>query len=420
MNSIRESKKTTLIFIYLYAFFVFYMPELNGILGIRSHILLTGLLFILIPFFVNGKLNVNKELFYLCVGIVISSVFFGVRALTSGNELRFLQNNFIIIQAIHISFIIKCLRQKGYTKDDQIKFILNIALFQSFICILMLIIPPFREIALNLYYNGKQENIYISASRIYGISGDYTFFTPVFHGLLSVVASVYAILKNYKYLYYIPFFLISILLNGRIGLIVFAFGMMSALLVLLFRGKSISKIIIYVFSFIMTLTISLFLIKFIVPNTFYWIQSGLQDTLALFSDNKLSGNYESLLNTMLYWPEGTNLIWGEGYRVYGEFGLLHGKIPSDIGFVNDMFMGGILYIVLLYGAIIRFVLKKNKNTNQSSRVLNIVLSVSMLTVLLISNYKGESMKSGLILLGVIYLKLIISDDDSNTKRLKET
>lgn len=51
---------------------------------------------------------------------------------------------------------------------------------------------------------------------------------------------------------------------------------------------------------------------------------------------------------------------GEGYRVYGEFGLLHGKIPSDIGFVNDMFMGGILYIVLLYGAIIRFVLKKIK------------------------------------------------------------
>ncbi|MGM0883312.1 MAG: hypothetical protein ACQEXQ_20035 [Bacillota bacterium] len=404
-----------LILIYIYAFYVIYMPELKSFIGLRSHLILVILLLIMIIPFLLSKRDVmivkNKHIFYLCLGIVISSVYYACRAAIVGSDLRLIQNNYIIVQILHVIIIINMIKRVGYGKEYAIRLLMNLGVIQGLICIGMVLFPSFRDIALNLYYNGENENVFISASRIYGISSDYTFFTPVFHGLLAVVAFIFAVFKSYKYLYYIPFILISILLNGRIGLIIFVFGTFIGFTLIILKGKKLLKIIQYTFLFITIITFSLYFIKMVAPGTYSWIESGFEDTVLLFSTKELEGNYVSLFGTMLYWPEGISLLWGEGHRVYGEHGATRGFYPSDIGYVNDMFMGGIIYISLLYISVFKFLLVKIRDNDNTFNVINDVLSIVLVFIMLLSNYKGESLKAGTILLGAMFIKLILMEEE---------
>ena len=45
----------------------------------------------------------------------------------------------------------------------------------------------------------------------------------------------------------------------------------------------------------------------------------------------------------MFFPEGMEFVFGRGHRVYGEAAKQAGYTASDIGFVNDMFMGGLIY-----------------------------------------------------------------------------
>lgn len=410
-----------ILFIYLYAFFIFYMPRISDLL-INIHIEFFSVLLlciILVPYLLKRQRNIfifKKNITYLILGIFISSIYFACRASLGSNELRLLQNNFIIIQIMHGLVLLDILKRNHFKKDEIIKLLLNLALIQGIICILMLLMPQFKEIALNLYYIGREENIFISRSRIYGISSDYTFFTPVYHGILASVAAIYAIFKSYKYLFYLPFILLAILLNGRIGLIVFVIGTIVGYFVILMSGKQIIKTVRYIFIIIIIMGISLVGLREVSPYTYDWILGGVEDTIVLLTNNELKQNYTALFDTMLYFPEGCSLIFGEGHRVYGEHGITRGYIyPSDIGYVNDMFMGGIIYISILYGSILKFLLSRHTNRLMGIkyRNMNRVISIALVSMLLVANYKGEIMRGGTALLGAIFIKLVLNDKDIN-------
>jgi len=407
-----NKNKLNLLLIYIYGFYVFYFPEVSSFIGISSHLVLIGLFFLLLPIvFVIKKreiTKVNKNLLLLLIGIVVSIIYFIIRASVVNEDTRILQNGFIILQIIHVSFLIIFLKKYGKTTDELIKFPLNLALFQSFICIMMVVFPSLKGVALDLYYKGQPENIFISANRIYGISNDYTFFTPAYHGILCTVALIYSIIQKWKYIVYIPFLLINILLNGRIGLVVFFVGALSAMFYLLIKGKSRTKVISYLFLSILSIISLLAIAKSIVPTTYNWIMLGINDTMSFLLDNELNGNYSALLDDMLFFPP--NLIFGEGFRVYAGSGSAHGYYGSDIGYVNDMFMGGILYIGILYLSIYWFILKVNTRTIKKEFLLNKTISFSLLLMLLIANFKGESMRSGLIILIVVYIKLVLNSE----------
>lgn len=116
------------------------------------------------------------------------------------------------------------------------------------------------------------------------------------------------------------------------------------------------------------------------------------------------------MDTMLFFPEGSEMIFGEGHRVYPHYGRSKGYNSLDIGYVNDLFMGGLIYTFLLYGTILKFILKKSykKVDNDISDIqIKTVVPIFLCIVLLLSNYKGESMRGGVILLGVISIKLIL-------------
>ena len=157
---------------------------------------------------------------------------------------------------------------------------------------------------------------------------------------------------------------------------------------LIFTGKINRKILKYIVLGIVLLIIILQLIRIAIPKTYNFINSMITDTVNLITGDELTGNYQALFGYMLYWPEGIYFIIGEGNRVYANLDY----IQSDIGYVNDMFMGGLIYIVILYGTIITFLMKKNKEDNKLQNQLNLLISLISAATLLIANYKGETMK----------------------------
>lgn len=225
--------------------------------------------------------KVNKSIVSLNIGIIVSSIYFGIRATLGSNDLRFFQNTFVIIQIMHTIIIIDFMKLIGYKKDDMIKLLLNLGLIQGVICILMLIFPGFRKIALNLYYLGRDENIFISRMRIYGINGDYTYFIPIYHGMLASITFFYTVFKNKKYLIYLPFLLVSILLNGRFGLAIFLLSPIAVIVYFIFKGKIPPKTMRYSFIMLMLLIIGLFFISMVSPYTYSWIIAGIKDTINL-------------------------------------------------------------------------------------------------------------------------------------------
>lgn len=362
----------------------------------------------------KSLLKMKKNVFWLILGISISALYFSIRASIGSYDIRLLQNLFIIIQLFHVVIIIDLMKYSKFTKDDMMKTLLNLALLQGFIAILMLAFPTFKEVALSLYYLNREENIFISRMRIYGISGDYTFFTPIYHGILASVAFFYSIFKSKRYFAYLPFILIIILLNGRFGLLIFMLSPMVVLAHFVYKAKISLKMIQISFLTVLIIITGVFSLKIISPYTYNWILSGVKDTLNLLLYSEVSGNYKALAGYHLSFPQGSGIIFGEGFRLFGGKGLERGYHSSDIGYVNDMFMGGLIYISVLYGSIIQFFHKRPKTANLYNKVdyeLQSIISKYLILALLLANYKGEVMRGGLVLLGSIFIKLIISEKE---------
>lgn len=405
-----------LSFLWLYLFFIIYMPKISDLaINIETEYISVVLLCILIvPYLIdkyNSEKNIgmNKKILKLFFGVFISSLYIVLIALITNNDLRILQNNFIIVQAMHMLIIVNNLEKLGLDGNNILKFVFSTALVQGFLCILMIFIPTFRELAFSLYYLNREENIFINRIRIYGISGDYTFFTPAYHGMLAAVATVKAALGDKNYLKYIPFILIAILLNGRIGLIVFAISTAIAIIFILVRkGQTlrIAKISLYFVNIILLSVIAIYILS---PNTFKWILNGFESTILYIVKGEKIGNYSALADSMISFPQGIGFVFGYGHRIIGDLGRSKGFNPSDIGFINDMYLGGIVYISILYGSVLLFFnhrLKKNIDFKNifSEKILSAVLIIS----LLITNLKGEAMRGGSVLLGAILIKVIIT------------
>ncbi|WP_370672673.1 hypothetical protein [Leuconostoc lactis] len=367
-----------------------------------SFVLIDILLFIYL-IFSNVKINdvfQKSGVLKLIVAIFLASVYVGFRAAFSGNDTRLFQNLQIIVQIFYFFEILLLMYYKiGYSKYEVMATFLNVVFIQGIIAVLMLVIPSFHNVALNLYYAGSAENIFISAKRIYGISSEYTFTTPVLNGIFGVIAVFLSIKKAKVYLTYVPIILMLVLLNGRTGLIVFCIG---AIIVILKNTRRFGHIIgLLLISGIGVYSV-FYLLSIFSPNTYGWILSFFSDTSNLFQ-GQATGNYSHL---SMQFPE-QNIVFGYGYRIYNLNSIVTGITTyqrSDIGYANDLFLGGIVYLLLLYIPIFYYILSSDKRSKKFQQTgLPLVLALT----LIIADYKGETMRNGNLLLGIITLATLI-------------
>ena len=275
--------------------------------------------------------------------------------------------------------------------------------------------PVLREIT--LIYFPKEENFetyfsILGEFRMYGLTRSYTFAMPLFMGLCIIIAFVLGNYNSKKYYLLIPFFLFSIVTNARIGLIAFPI-VLSVVFLIQMKHSFLKQLIgLIVYGIIIVFSISYIEIKS--KTSFYynmwtWLNDGLAE-VKLFGQGQKSGNFEALANTMWVFPEEKNILFGTGENLFNKYGM-----NSDIGYVLNLYYGGIMFCTLLYYAYYTII----SNFNTKSKIQKSMF-ISILLFLFISNLKGTVFRPNEIINSVLLISVFtITYNSSEKTNLKE-
>ncbi len=389
------------ILIYVILFYIIYTPTTseNMLYNYNVTVPIISIL-LLIASFKKGKITLKKNYVVFISTILLSAIYCWLIYCLRIKEVNFsdtriIQNLLLIFYMLDV-YILSNWINKDKNKNEFFNMVVNLAVFQGIICILMVIFPSLHQIALNsFYYKGSSiQNIYINMSRIYGIFFDYTFSTPIYHGFLAAILfNQYLKTNDFKMIIKCMLIMITVLLNGRTGLVIFFVSSLIYLIYYCFFKRKVfltMKVLGVITIVILTTIISL---KTFVPHTYNYIFGFFEETVTLISKNEYSGNY-AILKEHLFFPKDEDLIFGIGYRVYGGQASKYGYSTSDIGYVNDLFQGGLIYVCLLYFSIFCLILKEVPHKE---------VAIALIVSLLIANYKGEIFHS----IAIIFLVMLL-------------
>lgn len=310
----------------------------------------------------------------------------------------------VIPSAFAISIL--CLKKSHL---DLSQWLIVVGMIQAIISILAFINPAFKQIIIdNMLRYGFSDIINKMARiRMYGWSYTMAFAMPIVQAAIAVLAIYLGMTRNSKYLLTVPFLAFSSVINARVGIVVMVLG----LIVIIFGRKkaSVKNNIIVLLCFVLFTGLSLNVssrLQSVSPGTYKWITEGLGDMMALFNGNSYSeySYFKYIADADIYRvPDGIKLLFGTGSITTRNNSL----IQSDIGFINDIWLGGLIYVFAFYGLIISQIHKICSYYRYKYNSCGVLLEFGIIGLIMVANIKGRILSfneaSNLIILSVVYL-----------------
>lgn len=287
--------------------------------------------------------------------------------------------------------------------------ILFVGFIASLISCLALFIPSFnsflRDIQLELAegdLNDMQLNF-----RFYGFAINLSSGYGYVQGLLASLCLLLLDKKHKRYALYFVTLSLSVIINARTGVVPIALTVMYLLFkyILNFKIVKLTKLLLgaaatlglVAFIIIQFPEVQNFVIDFFNQLSLMFLQDGLEDSSYV---------------KMLTFPDSIEgLIFGEGYSLYG---LDDKWEASDIGYVNQIFLGGIIFVALLvlYEIIVyRKIVKRSKEY---------VYPTIFFLSILIFNYKGANFYGGgaFLKLWILYYFVLVHNTIKPNRQLR--
>ena len=364
---------------YLIIIIVLYIYIFNPVfrilgLGLNNILLLMSIFYAILKFrdFRKYITAYRAELLIL----IISSIYLMIRITTSNDDdtspflllQMFLSLLFIPIFLVNV--VLSKVKDKGF-----FNIIIAVGLVGAIISIMCLVSPSFNQFIRDVQIEKEMvsvENLGLSRVRSFGLGGNLTSAYGYMMGLLASICMLKLTdEKKLKYLFYSFLFVIAAIINARIGIFPFLF------VILLIAIKNVRnfdfKFMIVIIVIGLFSSISLILLKEKNPEMY--------DYLNLFFEFfSSSENYEnSAYDNMLHFPETVDgLIFGEGRDVFSSDAYER----SDIGFVRDIYLGGLIFLSLL---IIQQFFEYKKMHRRSC---NLIFMLILLSSNFVFYYKG--------------------------------
>lgn len=292
------------------------------------------------------------------------------------------------------------------------KTLVYFGIIQSIIAIGMLLNFNFKNFVFYNVLTVNENNKILEPAyyliRGFGIGSGYFFSLPILQGLVMCVMLLYYHTKKKYYMSIIlaPLFLISMLFNARISIAV----LVAFLMIILFNFIKGKKYFIPIIKYFFYITIIVSLIFVFIDSSSFQTEQ-IEKTLEwLFADTDSgsSKTVNTLLNRHLFFPqELTSFIFGKGIS------LPTISLQSDIGFVQDIFFGGILFVILQFITLMSFTFYILKN---NSSVFAKYLIYTMMLTLIIVNFKGTIFGVNEFIKGYFLILFIFME--KNKKQLK--
>lgn len=356
-------------------------------------------LFLLPIFFLKYKrVFFSKYLSEVKIFFAIIFYAFLIKFLTSSDTIYAQTNIFLLIESMFNAFTLACLLFLVF-EDNVERVFFWCSVIASFISVYLIINPGLNEYVRNsLLIQGRELGENILSLRSFGISESLLFTYPVSLGIASCICLEYAKKRSLYYLF-LPFFLIAIMFNARLGFV--------PLFVYFAYRIAIAHDFSFIFRIVALLLIGISILSvtgFLEENeaTITWVMDGFTEIMNMLSgkEGDKVGNID-ILKTMIIIPETiSGIIFGMGRDVYVSSGNVGN---SDIGYILQMNYGGIIYTLLLL-ILVFSVHRKLSRYNIRYKWFNYVF----LGTILLCNVKGYfiTTNSGmrtLMLLSFIYL-----------------
>ena len=404
-----SSQTPKYILFYLVLFLYIYAPPLSFVpLGINKLIAPLAIAWLLLSYkTLTQRILLQKHLF-IAIFLLAVSVVYALSidiSTTLAGDLPFSKRNtfsqtMILVELLPITLFlcIYGIRRLKFKLEDFFKSLVAVASIQSFLAILMLLLPGLRMfIFTSVLGYDSSEKIFrddLYAFRSFGVSQDLLFSLSVVQGI-AIACVLNLCLYNFsKYRYYlllIPPLLVSILLNARIGLAALVSFVMVTIIFGLFRLNIYLLTRLVVFALV-----SILIISFAITSSDLIFETNLQKnvewTLKLVenSQNFAMGSSENIGNfnslTGRYWhlPDTFSArTFGEGRYLSGAVGS---SILSDLGYVRRVYFGGYIYSFLSYAALICLFIGSQKKQIRGFQPF----FYSVLLTMLMAQLKGDA------------------------------
>lgn len=368
-------------FLYVFAFLFIFNPTIFFDFNLIYILFVVSLIYLLF--------NFNKLVFFISnkrVFILISYIFFMIfyclilYFLFNEDALYRAYTLLLLLMALLISFTIVCVYKKTYGFDFNlfIKFLINIGVIQIVIVIFTIISPELREFILSA---ARQEDTMLLdiannevGVRSFGLSQNYTSSLPMLMGVYTIFTLYYFFYEkkiNIK-LYYLILtvgFGLSVVLNARIGAIPIVLSFLIFYLSLIFQFYKINKFYFFVFATFFISILFYFLNGYMGSELLRRFKFGMEEVLLLLN-GEMSGTFLALKDMLVFPSTTINFLFGQGYETFGK-----NSLSSDIGFVRDIFMFGLVGVVF---QIFVFLYVFNNKLLKLNKLIYIILVLSLL------------------------------------------
>ena len=338
---------------------------------------------------------------------------------------------FLIVpmSAVICLYIVLRTKELSYSPEKLCMCIIIATMLQFVLAFSALLFPSVKSFFIDIIYkntgDGYLDIPWVMARRGFGFSN--SFLDSFGFGMGIVAALPLFILKpeNKKILLLIPFLLLISILNVRTGLIIAFLGVLTALphFFIVFKKSNKPILILTVITAFALLICLLIIVYLCNPVTLGWIiedVSSIAGTVIPEASNQIlpdaiASNSDTTTAQVLFssrfWniPLGLTLIFGSGHTIFGAVGFPN----SDVGYINDLWMGGIVGTAILYSAFILIILQALKGSKKLSRKsLVVFLSLSFFVFQIKAN--AIAFNAGLIVFLMLLFSLI-SDKQTDPK-----
>lgn len=352
------------------------------------HILAIMGAFTILRSYKNKKIFVNllKEtkiwffslaLFFICIYLLVFDCIGRTADVAYGRIYIYM---ILAIELVMIAFYI-CLYYWKTQKNWSIllKDLLIVGNIQGIIALVAFLNPSIKSSLTTLMFaNGVDTiNSYLLSVRFYGFATYLTSTTAIIQIVLGVIAIWMCFEKSYKYVIYVPLLFFSAIINARSTLVIGGIGI--GLIILWKVNLKNKRIIKEIF---ITIIIIIFCKNIVIPklhmlDSWEWIQSGIDEIFSFFKGNE-SGYFEYLNNKFFFPEKMSEFLFGTGHSVF------RANVFSDVGYVNDVWMIGVILTAILYLSYLAVIVSKYGKTIRTYRFIKIFLALTFI----IYNIKG--------------------------------
>ena len=306
---------------------------------------------------------------------------------------------FVYWMAGVIPFALACwisLRKKGLGFAELLDHLLITGLVMAATAIAAFLVPAVKEFFVErMIAYGIPYVIKLSCYRYFGLAANLTSTAAYAQITLASIALYRGIREKPLWLLAFPMLAFSANINVRTTVYLMLAGMAAVLAGLLFT-KNLKMIGKFFLAAVPALAIAYFgleLVRLVNPMTYDWLGRGIEQVSSFVGGEEVpySDGYFQELAWMLapeHFPRGIRLVFGAGTEIMGTVVEDKYGVSSDVGFMNDLWRGGLVYLVSVTALYLR-TLWQMARSRTVRRETGIFLAVLCLFFFGITNIKGH-------------------------------